>query len=252
MSLDKIIGFLFNGVDSIDKEENPEIYVTKKFIKNNDSSILKIILPPWGDGESFITKILIWRLSKKGYSSLAYFFPKHILSSDVTKTVKTFNFIRDRIKSDILNLKTEHKFKKVDIIAPSLGVVSACLIANDNDDIQNLFLVVPGSCLASSLWNGMRTQKLKNAYEHQNISQAQLRNIWESLAPKNNINAMKNKNVFMAISKSDKVIPYCFGKELADLARKLYPNHTLVQENSYWGHYFTVIKYYLFDKELLK
>ncbi len=252
MSLDNIISFLFNGFDFIDKEEGLEIYINKKFIKNKDSSVLKIILPPWGDGESFITKILIRRLYKKGYSSLAYFFPKHILSSDVNKTIKTFNFIRDQIKSDILKLKAEHKFQKIDIIAPSLGVVSACLIANDNDDIQNLFFIVPGSCLASSLWNGIRTQKLRNIYEYQNINQEQLKNIWESLAPKNNISAMKDKNIFIAVSKSDKVIPYRFGEELADLAKKLYSNNILIQENSYLGHYLTAVKYYLFDKALLK
>ena len=130
--------------------------------------------------------------------------------------------------------------------------MNACLIANDNDDIQNLFFIVPGSCLASSLWNGIRTQKLKNIYERQNISQEQLKTSWGNLAPKNNLDAMRNKNIFISISKSDKVIPYCFGKELAYLAKKLYPNNAIVQENSRLGHYLTIVKYYLFDKELLE
>lgn len=252
MSIDNIINFLFNGFDYFDKEERSEIYINKKFVKNNKSYVLKIILPPWGDGESFLTKILIWRLKKSGYSCLAYFFPKYILSSNINNTPKFYTSIRDQVRSDIFKYKAEYNFQKIDIIAPSLGVVSACLIANDNENIQNLFFIVPGSCLASSLWNGVRTQKLKNVYEHQNINQEQLKTSWESLAPKNNINSMGNKNIFVAISKSDRVIPYCFGKELADLAKKLYPNNTVVQENSCLGHYLTVIKYYLFNKELLK
>lgn len=252
MSIDNIINFLSNGFDYFDKEECSEIYINKKFAINNKSSVLKIILPPWGDGESFLTKILIWRLKKRGYSCLAYFFPKYILSSNISDTSKFYISIKDQIRSDILKFKAEYNFQKIDIIAPSLGVVSACLIADDNENIQNLFFIVPGSCLASSLWNGVRTQKLKNVYEHQNINQEQLKKSWESLAPKNNINAMRNKNIFIAISKSDRVIPYCFGKELADLAKKLYPTNVVIQENNYLGHYLTVIKYYSFDKELLK
>lgn len=251
MSLDNIINFLSNSFDFFDEEEHSEIYINKQFVKNK-SSVLKVILPPWGDGNSFITKILIWRLKKSGCSCLIYFFPRSILSSNINDTIFFFNSIRNQIKSDILKLKVEYKFQRIDIIAPSLGGVSACLIANDNDDIQNLFLIVPGSCLASSLWNAITTQKLKNIYEHQNINEEQLKILWESLDPENNFNAMINKNIFIAISKSDKVILYRFGKELADLANKLYPNNVVIQENSYLGHYLTVIKYYLFNKELLK
>lgn len=252
MGIDNVIDFLSNGFDLFDKEERSEIQMDKKFIRNDKSSVLKIILPPWGDGESFATKILMWRLKKNGYSCLAYFFPKYILSSNINDTLKFFNSIKDQLKSDILKLKAEYNFQRIDIITLSLGVVSACLIANDNDDIQNLFFIVPGSCLASSVWNGIRTRKLKNVYEHQNINRKRLKISWDSLAPKNNIDAMKNKNIFIAISKSDKVIPYRFGKEFADLAKNLYPNNVVVQENSYLGHYLTAIKYYLSDKELLK
>ena len=253
MSFDNIISFLLNSFDSGNKEKNSEIHIGKKFTKNNNSSVLKIILlAREGEGEAYITKILIRRLHKKGYSSLSYFFPKHLPSSNANKTINNFDFIKNQIKFDILKIKTEHNFQKIDIIAPSLSVVSACLIANDNDNIQNLFLLVPSSCLASSLWNGIRTQKLKNTYEHQNINQEDLKNRWKNLAPKRNINTMRGKNIFIAISKSDKVIPYHFGKELTNLTKKLHPNNTIIQENTYIGHYFTVIKYYLFNKELLK
>lgn len=252
MSLDNIINLLFSGLDFFNKEKSSKFYINKKFIKNSNSSVLKIILPPRDDEKSLITKLLIWRLHKKGYSCLAYFFPRNILSSDVYHTIDNFSLIKDQIRLDIHKLKAEHNFQKIDLIAPSLGVVSACLIANDNDDISNLFLIVPGSCLASSLWNGIRTQKLKNIYESQNIKQEQLKNIWKDLAPKNNMNVMSNKKIFITISKSDKIIPYCFGKELANLVKKLYPDNTIIQENSHLGHYLTVLKCFLFSGELLK
>ncbi|KKT19253.1 MAG: hypothetical protein UW02_C0013G0036, partial [Candidatus Nomurabacteria bacterium GW2011_GWB1_43_7] len=48
------------------------------------------------------------------------------------------------------------------------------------------------------------------------------------------------------------VIPYVFGKEFASLVKDLYPNNTIIKENNFLGHFVTVVKYYLFSKELLK
>lgn len=252
MSIDYIISFLYNCFDFSNNTEGFTIQIDKKFIQSKNSSVLKIILPTWGEGETLITKILIWRLHQKGHSCLAYFFPKHLLSNNPNNTVEFFNLIKDQIKSDIEKFKSQFNFKRIDIITASLGVVSACLIANNNDGIKNLFFIVPGSCLASSLWNGTRTQKLKNAYKSQNINQEQLQAMWKMLAPKDNIDSMNYKNIFIAISKSDKVIPYCFGRELADLIKNSYPKNTTVKENKLLGHYLTIVKYYLFDKTLLK
>jgi hypothetical protein len=252
MATDNIINFLLHGFGSTNKEDNAKFYINKNFVRNNGSAVLKIILPPWGDGDSLVTKILIRRLQNRGYSTLNYFFPRNILSPDVKATIESFYFIRDQIKSDIAKLKAEQGFKQIDINAPSLGVVSACLIANNNNDVNNLFFIVPGSGLAASLWNGIRTQKLKNNYQRQNISEEQLIKIWTSLAPKENINALIGRNIFVAISRADKIIPYRFGKELADSLQKLYPNNTAVKQNSHLGHYLTVIKYYMFGRELLK
>jgi hypothetical protein len=252
MSIDNVLNFLLNGFDFSSDKDDSEIYINKKFIRGENPSILKIILPPWGDGEPFITKFLMRKFNKSGYSCLAYFFPKYILSKNPKNTIKFFEVIKNQIKSDIQELKSQHGFSQIDIVAPSLGVVSACLIANQNNDIQNLFFIVPGSCLASSLWDGIRTQNLKEHYEQSDLDKEQLKILWHDLAPKNNVDFMVGKNIFIAISKADKVIPYRYGKELADLFKNLYPNNTKVVENSYLGHYLTAIKYYFFSKELLK
>lgn len=253
MNVDSIITQIFNWSDILKSEKtNSEFRINKKFVKNNHSSTLKVIIPPWGEGESLVDTILLRRLFNQGYSCLAYFFPKSILSPDISRTRELFEQIKNTVRADISRLKTEHHFQKIDIIATSLGVVSACLIANDNDDVADLYFIVPGSCLAASLWDGIRTKKLKSIYEHQGINREQLVQSWHSLAPKNNINTLRNRNIFIALSRSDRVIPYRYGRELADLVIKQYPNETVVQENSHLGHYLTVVKYYVFDTELLK
>ncbi len=252
--IDKIINFLWitNHFEKYARNTNFTIDdIKRRFTHRSNSSVLKIILPGWSNGISWTTKALVGRLSRKGFSCLVYSLPKIILPYDPNLAPAIFSIIKEFIKKDIANIKSQYNFKKIDIIAPSLGVVIACLIANDNKDITNTFFIVPGSCLASSLWDGTRTQRLKKIYETQNINKEKLKKLWHSLAPKNNIDILSNKRIFVAISKSDKVIPYCYGKELAELSKKLYPD-TLIRENLHLGHYLTTVKYYLFDNELLK
>lgn len=252
MSQDNIFNFLYNLFDFSNKKEESGVRVNKSFLKNDSTSVLKIIIPPRGGGESFIDKILIKRLLKKGYSCLSYYISSSILSPNINETLKSFELIKDQIRSDIFKLKAEHGFKRIDLIATSLGVISACPIANNNSDIDNLFFIVPGSSLALPLWDGVSTQDLRNIYEKQNINNGQLESAWETLAPKNNVNALTGKNIFISISKQDRVIPYVFGRELVDLFKKMYHDKTTIQESSYLGHYLTIIKYYLFNDELLK
>lgn len=252
MSLDNIVSFFFNIADFFDDNKRFEFHLNRKFIEYKNSSVLKVIFMARCDKEGFFDKALINRLHKKGHSCLVYFLPKSLLSQDINQTIGFFNFVTDLVKSDISKFKSKYNFERIDIISSSLGAIISCLVANNNDEVQNLFFIVPGSCLASSLWYSKRTKKLRKSYECQNIGLEQLKNAWSKLAPKNNIDLMSNKNIFIAISKSDKVIPYQFGKELADLAKRMYPQSIFVRENNHLGHYFTAVKYYLFDKEILK
>jgi len=252
MIFDNIIAFFINSWDRfINFPDSTELCIHKKFEINKHSSTLKILLPPRGDGDQLVPRILMRRLRKKGYSCLAYFFPKHLLLTDAKKTAEVYDFIRNYVRADIAKIQEKHHYKRIDIIAPSLGVVSACLIANDNRDISNLFLIVPGSCLAKSLWNGIRTQKLRKIYERQNINQEKLKQLWARLELENNVKALGNAKIWIAISRSDKVVPYQYGKEFGEQLKKFYPD-TLIRENRYLGHYLTVAKYYLFSQELLK
>lgn len=251
---DKIINFLWitNHFEKYPKNNNFTANEMQRFFIHKENSLtLKIILPGWGDGFSWVTKVLVKRLSRRGFSCLAYSLPRTILPHDPNFAPGIFSIVKESIKKDITNIKSRYNFKKIDIIAPSLGVVIACLVTNDNNDITNTFFIVPGGCLASSLWDGVRTQRLKQIYETQGMDKEKLKKLWYSLAPKNNVSILSSKRIFIAISKSDKVIPYSYGKEFAELLKKLYPD-TLIKENLHLGHYLTTVKYYLLGKELLK
>jgi len=252
MSPDYIIDFLYNVVDFFKKENIQKFSIKKTFLINNRTSVLKVIISPKGDQVPPTDRILIKRLYKKGYSCLYYYISGSVLSTDVNETLSNFDQIKNEIRQDISKYKKEYNFERIDMISSSLGNVSACLVTNGNDDINNLYLIVPGSCIASSLWHGIRTENLRSIYEEQEINEIILKDLWRSLDPKNNINALKGKNIFLAITKCDKVIPYTYGKEFVNQVQITYPDNTFINENVNLGHYFTVIKYYIFSDELLK
>ena len=130
--------------------------------------------------------------------------------------------------------------------------MSACLIANGNADITNLYFIVPGSSLASSLWHGIRTQDLRKAYATQQFTEQSLVALWAHLAPKKNIDAMQGKKIFISISNADIVIPYRFGQELVDALHSRYPEAVTSQRSDALGHYLSIIRYFVFDDKVLK
>ncbi len=252
MSPDHLFHFLFRPFDFFRTPEKAEIAIEKRFIATPGATVLKVIIPPWGNGESIVTKILARRLQKAGYACLIYSFPKYLLSTDPKNTLRFFTAIRAQVLADIGQYKSAHSFQRIDLIAASLGVVSACLIANENVDITNLYFIVPGSSLASSLWHGIRTGDLRKAYVHQRFTEQSLVELWAGLAPKKNIDAMQGKHIFITISKADIVIPYRFGQELVDVLHTLYPEDVETEVTRFSGHYLGIISYFVFSKTLLQ
>ena len=69
------------------------------------------------------------------------------------------------------------------------------MCANNNNLIDEFFLIIPGHCLAESMWKGISTQKIRQEYENQKISLEELKSHWYTLAPENNIANLKAKKV---------------------------------------------------------
>lgn len=223
----------------------------KRFVFRKKSNTLKVILPPWGNSEYYITRLLINRLIKKGFSCLSYSFPQELLSANAEVTESKFNAIREKVLADIEDLKRQYGFEEIDLIGVSLGGVSACMIANNSNYFKDLFLIVPGNNLAASLWDGIRTQRLKNSFQNQLLEKPDLMKKWHNLAPANNVYNLNLKNIYVVVSKSDRIIPYDYGKKLSEELKRKYKNVT-IKENCCLGHYLTVIKYFLFSDLLYK
>ena len=249
MDLDKIIKRTRNGNEVFNDKIPSDNILKKKFSYKKDSRELFILLPPWG-GHLFYNFFPRHFLLKKGFSVLEYEFPKAILSSNWKFTLDYFNFIRKSVINEIEKLKKEYGFQKIKIIGVSLGCVNACMCANSNELIDEIFLIIPGHCLAESMWRGISTQQIRQEYENQKISIEELKIHWHALAPENNITNLKSKKISIFLSKTDKVIPYYCGKKLLEKAKSLKYN-LFYKINNNLGHYLTALQFYLSPKRFL-
>lgn len=224
--------------------------INKSFSHAPDATHLKIVFSGWGDGVPFVTRLLLRKLNKKGFATLAYGFPREILAGQAKEVPSIFSFIQKTVQEDIDQLTDVYHFETIEVIGFSLGAVLASMVANGNEKINTVSLIVPGSSLAGSLWDGIRTQGLRKKYEKEGYTKTSLENLWQSLAPEENISHFEKKHVFIALSRADKVIPFMYGKNLIEVLSGKY-SLLYVEENNNLGHYLTIGKYHFLSGKLM-
>jgi len=214
---------------------NFDSHVERRFEYYPDSKRLHILMPPWR-GKLAFTDELSKFFRKKRRSFLTYEFPNGILSSDHQTTIEFFRSIEGRVNSDVEGLKGEYGFTDFDMTGMSLGCVNSTMIANRNPIYGNMTLLVPGHCLAESMWSGYRTQHLRQEFEERGVSEEQLIDEWSELAPMNNIGGLKDSKVAVFLSTADEIIPYRCGEKLVEKLREggIKPK---VRNLPFLGHY---------------
>jgi hypothetical protein len=249
MVFDKIFFYIRNSKQVFDEKIPVKNLIKKEFWHKKGSEELFVILPPWG-GRFYLNFFLRKKILKRGYSFLEYEFPEEILSSNWEITLKDFSKIRDAIIKEIRKTKKEHKFRKINLIGVSIGCINTCMIANDNSLIDELFLIIPGRCLAESMWKGISTQKIRQAYENKGVTLKKLKEYWHSLAPENNINKLKAKKISIFLSKADVIIPFHYGKKLVEEI-KAFRYNISYKDNKFLGHNLTALSFYLNPEKFL-
>ncbi len=221
--------------------------IGKRFF-HGSSSKLYVITPYWKATMSDIPmRILEKRILKNGHSCLAYQFPKKILSENVYLTEKYFLKIQEEVKKDINDVKKKYNFSEVIVVGISLGCVNASMVANKNEDVNKLILVVPGDSLSESLWKGIGTRKLKSQIKKHHINLEELEKDWKKLDPKNNIDGLARKEIEIYLSRADKIIPYVNGNHLIKDMKDVGLN-PIVFRNEKLGHYLTPLKFIITNK----
>jgi fermentation-respiration switch protein FrsA (DUF1100 family) len=243
VSFDRLITFawwtvFFERFDSSTAQPS----LQSRFTYTQRSDMLVIVFPLWRGGQYQINRFLR-RFHRAGTSTLLLTFPQDILSINTQDTLLAFQALSDQARQEIKTLQHKYQFTRITVVAFSLGVVWALQTIKDFA-IERLTMVVPGSCLASSLWDGIRTQRLKQMLERNNMTKTSLVDQWKTLAPVHNIDAVRAKEISIVLSRADQVIPYRYGNALAEHTACLFPNVT-IKENDSLGHYLTISRFCL-------
>lgn len=230
--------------------DNFEHYTKIDFRHNTDHKELYIILPGWYTKFAYTSR-LRKKIFESGCSYLEYHFPSERLSTNYKSTVKFFRKIKEKVISDMDHLESQYGFTKFNLISASLGTVHASMVANSSPKVNKVILIVPGHSLAEGLWKGILTQHLRKQFEENKVTLKELKEHWKELAPENNIDNLKGKEIYIYLSKTDLMVPYYSGRKLFDLMEKknLKPK---LKENILLGHCGTVLRVYNFPKEFLK
>ncbi|MFI5275468.1 MAG: hypothetical protein ACHQT5_01460 [Candidatus Saccharimonadales bacterium] len=216
--------------------------VSVDFVHVPNSDTMTIVFPPWHAPEWF-TRHLKQQLVGQHSNALIYAFNPMILSQNVMSVKNSFEFIALSIAEDFKKLHAQKHFRVVNLLGLSIGSVALCITAEKLPHIDSITLVVPGNDLASSMWDGWRTRRLRNTIKTEGYKLAELQNEWDDLAPQAHIETLKSHPVHIVLAKQDHFIPYQYGRELFDALHMLNPMTTC--HISPFGHIATILRYTL-------
>jgi len=205
-------GYKFKDVDS---SYQPSMAIQSSQLSNEKGGFLTVLFPPWRGGDGAYN-VLAKRLAKRGSAVLSYKFHHDILEPDVERTIGSFTYIQSTVVNELKRLAEAHHYKDVYLIGSSLGNVSLALVAKAFPDFTSATMVVAGSNLARCVWEGDRTQSIRQGFEAQGIDEATLARAWQALAPMSAGSSFAGKDVHMIVSTTDKIIPATYQQEMVE------------------------------------
>ena len=229
--------------DYFDSPKDIRRLIHKEFFYKSKKELIIFISPGKKEPFAFALKR---RVLKRDKSYLEYYFPERLVSKDYKLTKKIFKIVKKKIRADIHKLRK--RFTKITLIGMSVGCANTLMIADNNQDIDKLILVIPGNCLAEGIWKSVRTKRLKKEIEKK-ITLKELKKYWKDISPENNVSNIKAKEVYFYLSKADESIPYENGLILFNLLNK-HGHNPILRENKHLGHYLTAVSFFMFSKDI--
>jgi len=202
-----------------------------------DADHLTVLFPPWHGGGTAYDH-LKKRLGAAGSAVLDLKFSDFILGPNADEVVQSYGVVEEKVATELDRLAEEHHYRQVHAFGASLGNVALGVVARRFNGFTDTTMVVAGSNLARSMWEGFRTQRLRGYYEAQGVSEDALDKAWHDLAPKTNAGAFNGKPVRLFMSSKDDIIP---SKYQVEMERELTGAGAHVRSRtSRLGHYLSV------------
>lgn len=118
------------------------------------------------------------------------------------------------------------------------------MVASKLSSFTEATMVASSSNLARSLWDGTKTQGLKEQLVKMGITADQLDESWEELGPNANVKSFKGKKAQVHIATRDKIVPSAHQRDLLvrlnEAGADTKPKHLRL------GHYATLGMFYYF------
>jgi hypothetical protein len=223
----------------------PDQAVAESKLANQDGKDLHVLFPPWHGGGRVYEK-LIQRIAKQGDAVLAYYFHDEILKPSHDQVLASFQNIRDTVADELTEVVKARHYKRINLIAMSLGNPALALTTSLFTDFDSATLVDGASSLAKSMWHGSRTQHVRAGIEVDGFDLNDLENSWSTLAPINHIGGLLGKDVTMIVSETDRIIPTRYQEELVDAVQAADIN--LSVKRTSLGHYASIGRYCLYGE----
>ena len=226
------------------KKIDSEIYFS-----NSKTNKALFILPQWRQKQN-IYRLLIRKL-QNNYTCILYRLPYDLLSDNINKTLKNFEYVESDIIKIINNL-SKNGYTDFSILAQSTSTSIALMAANKDLRIRKIILNSTGDSFADCLWKSKNkaAQEIIKKIRKNGYSLSKLRLKWKPLANVNNLNNMGKRNIMIFLSKNDRIIPYENGLDFINTLKEKNINYTLIIDN-YFGHYISSFKRVIFFKPII-
>lgn len=230
------------GEDKILADYKPDLAITSVRLLNESSDKLTVIFPPWHGAGDFIRK-LENKLVDNGWAVLSYDMHDHILEPNVDGVIATYRYIQDTITQQVNDLQDRKHYSQVHLLSISLGIVSLMPVAARLKFFSRASIVLGASSLSGCVWHGIRTQRIRKAFEDQGVDLTTLQNKWAKIEPSFNAMALSGKDVHLYISNTDRITPLNYAQELS---RDLSAAGAFISEKRLrLGHALSIIKFCL-------
>lgn len=228
---------------SLDKSYTPDKAIIERTFVNTKAQKLVVIFPNWHDG-GLLYSLLIKRLVKRGWSVLHYHFHPQILASDEEQVVKSFEYIQEKVATELDELLKSHHYSHIHLIGISLGNVSMAMVTDKFPKFDSTTLVLSGDDLAVDMWQGFMTQNLRKAFETGRIGITRLDKDWSGEVPKMYAKNFAGKKVTQIISLNDKVIRTRYQRIMEQALRNSGADLSVITTRL--GHVLTIARFCLF------
>ena len=186
--------------------------------------------------------------ANRGISALTMLMPYHgtrapegtksgefFTSANIKRTIDAFRQAVLEIHWATNWLETLHS--QIGIVGISLGGIVAALACAHDDRLKTACICHSGADLAAITFRGLATQKIKEAFQRIDITEAEVRNYWKAIDPVNYIHKMKETCVLQLNTIQDTVFPLSCQKKLYSAFKKSNVKYRLSLFPFPCGHY---------------